>query len=190
MGKLVKDTRFFNLRDAALFKHVLDEVFSKSHTYVDLYIPSVENPASQYDPVFGEEIPGQLVYYKFEKVPCIMEAYTDEVIVDEKGSYLEISQIEATFRDEDIAKITHLAGIHDVYSDLEMSDLNKLDSQTLVGSIVNFYGALYEIVQDAENIYIYNTRNPWEFKVQMVSNSKIDLSKRIKSNKVIVKQWK
>jgi hypothetical protein len=168
------DTRFWNRRDHHLFAAVIREVFDKSHTYCNLYIPKLDAPGSSYDALFGEARPGQIIYYKVSNVRVMAQIVQNTYDVSERGSVLLNDQVEYTF---------YLPEIEPFFDSLGLAEGFRI---SMVGVIIEFDDILYEVTQDTEDVYIFNDREPEFLKVTLEARTSIVTRKKIEGANVIV----
>ena len=96
------DTRFWSRRDAHLFVSVIREVFDKSHTYCNLYIPKLDHPLSNYDPLLGEAVAVDIVYYKVSRVRVLAQIVHHTFEAGDRGAVSIQDTVEYIFRISEI----------------------------------------------------------------------------------------
>lgn len=169
----MQDLRFWGTRDRHLFESVIKEVFSRSFTYCNLYVPRLDHTLSNYDPLYGEVQVGGLVYYR-AKVKCMTQVVQNDYEVSERGTVLLFPAIEFTFYVPDLLTVFTRVGLS-----IEDSEIN------MIGVIIEFGGVYYEVIQDIEDVYIFNERQPEFVKVTVQATSAIDTKSKLKPAKII-----
>jgi len=168
------DTRFWSRRDAHLFVSVIREVFDKSHTYCNLYIPKLDHPLSNYDPLLGEAVAGDIVYYKVSRVRVLAQIVHHTFEAGDRGAVSIQDTVEYIFR---------ISEIEPFYEALGLAEGFRI---TMVGTIIEFDDVLYEVTEDDEDIYIFNDREPEFLRVSLEAKTSIDTKKKISGSNVIV----